>query len=254
MTRQNVYDDPEFFAGYRNLRDNLVALHENIIQPMVPVIVPNAAGKRVVDLGCGDGFYCRIARDQGAAHVLGVDPSEKMLAFARERTTGPGIEYVRAFAEDAHIEQVSVDLVVTILALHYVKDFTGVVRSVWNWLRPGGEFVMIVEHPVATAPDPSEGYTMDGNTERAWLLTHYFDEGKREMEWYVPGVIKYHRRLDTMANALIAQGFLIEQFLEPTPTPEAVAEHPRSRGDSIRPGVLGVRVLKPADHFANPSY
>jgi SAM-dependent methyltransferase len=167
MTRQNVYDNPEFFAGYRNLRDNLIALHENVIQPMIPVIVPNAAGKRVVDLGCGEGFYCRIARGQGAAHVVGVDPSEKMLAVARERTTGPGIDYVRAFAEDAHIEQGSVDLVVTILALHYIEDFSGVVRSVWTWLRPGGEFVMIVEHPVATAPDPAERATRWMKTQSA---------------------------------------------------------------------------------------
>jgi SAM-dependent methyltransferase len=254
VARQNVYDDPDFFAGYRNLRENLVALHENVIQPMVPVIVPSAAQKRVVDLGCGEGFYCRIARDQGATHVLGIDPSEKMLAVARERTGGDGIEYVRAFAEDAQVELGSVDLVVTILALHYVEDFIGVTGSVWNWLKRPGEFVMIVEHPVATAPDPWEGYTTDeSGVEQAWLLTNYFQEGAREVEWYIPGVIKYHRRIDTMINALIAQGFVIDQVLEPTPSPQVVAAHPRSRGDSIRPGVLGVRALKPAAHFANLS-
>lgn len=254
VARQNVYDDPDFFAGYRNLRENLVALHENVIQPMVPVIVPNAAGKRVVDLGCGEGFYCRIARDQGATHVLGIDPSEKMLSVAKSRTSGDGIEYVRAFAEDAQVDPGSADLVVTILALHYVEDFVGVVRSVWNWLQSLGEFVMIVEHPVATAPDPWQGYTTDeAGVEQAWLLTHYFDEGKREVEWYIPDVLQYHRRIDTMMNALIAQGFVIEQVLEPAPDPLIVAEHPRSRGDSIRPGVLGVRALKPAADIANPS-
>lgn len=253
MARQNVYDDPEFFAGYRNLRDNLIALHENVIQPMVPAIIPNAAARRVVDLGCGEGFYCRIARDQGAAYVLGIDPSEKMLAVARQRTTGDGIEYEQAFAEDAEVESDSTDLVVSILALHYVEDLESVLQSIWNWLRREGEFVMIVEHPVATAPDPWEGYTMDGDEEQAWLLTHYFDEGERRVEWYIPGVIKYHRRIDTMANALIKQGFVIEQVLEPTPTPEVVAEHPRSRGDSIRPGVLGIRVRKPGGHFDRSS-
>jgi hypothetical protein len=56
-----------------------------------------------------------------------------------------------------------------------------------------------------------------------------------------------------MTNALIDQGFVIEQMLEPAPTPQIVAEHPLSRGDSIRPGVLGIRVRKPAARFANPS-
>jgi SAM-dependent methyltransferase len=245
VAKQNVYDNPDFFAGYRNLRDNLVALHENVIQPMVPAIVPDAAGKRVVDLGCGEGFYCRIARAQGARHVVGIDPSEKMLAVAAERTDDDGITYVQAFAEDAQVAPSSADLVVSILALHYVEDFDGVVASVWEWLRPRGEFVLIVEHPVATAPDPSAGYTMSGEIEQAWLLSGYFDEGKREAEWYIPGVIKYHRRIDTMINALIRQGFRIEQMLEPTPSREVAAEHPRSRGDTVRPGVLGVRVRKP---------
>ena len=253
MAKQNVYDDPEFFAGYRNLRDNLVALHENVIQPMLPALVPNASGKRVVDLGCGDGFYCGIAADQGATQVIGIDPSEKMLHVARERNSGDRIQYVQAFAEDAKVDPQSVDLVVSILALHYVEDFEPVLASVWDWLRPGGEFVYVAEHPVVTAPDPWEGYTTtDDDVEVAWLLTHYFDEGKRESEWYIPGVIMYHRRLDTVVNALIGQGFVIEQLLEPAPTADVVAEHPRSRGDSIRPGVLGVRSSKP-DHFANPS-
>ena len=68
----------------------------------------------------------------------------------------------------------------------------------------------------------------------------YFDEGVREQEWYVPGVIKYHRKLATMVNSLIELGFVIEKVCEPSPTPEVVAEHPRNRGDSIRPGVLGI--------------
>ena len=105
MARQNIYDDPEFFAGYRNLRDNLVALHENVIQPMLSAIVPTASGKRVVDLGCGEGFYCRIAADQGATHVIGVSTRpKKMLDVARERASGDRIDYVQAFAEDAEVE------------------------------------------------------------------------------------------------------------------------------------------------------
>src|SRR6267143_1256863 len=203
MAKQNAYDDPEFFAGYRNLRDNLVALHENVVQPMLPEIVPSVDGKRVVDLGCGEGFFCRLACAEGAAHVIGIDPSEKMLAVARERTNDERITYVKAFAEDAEVEPGGIDVVVSILALHYIADFDSVVASVRDWLAPGGQFVMIVEHPVATASDPWEGYTMEGDAEAAWLLTHYFDESIREQEWYIPGVIKYHRKLDTMVNTLI---------------------------------------------------
>jgi SAM-dependent methyltransferase len=253
VARQNVYDDPEFFAGYRNLRDNLIALHETVLQPMLPGIVPDLHGKEVVDLGCGDGFYCRFARTQGAAHVTGVDPSEKMLAVAHDRTDDHGITYVRAFAEDAEIASGTVDVVVSILALHYVSDLDKVLASIYEWLGPDGEFIAIVEHPVNTASDPGGRYIMDGDEEAAWILNHYFDEGIREQEWYIPGVIKYHRKLDTMINSVIAHGFAVEQLAEPCPTSEIVVEHPRSRGDSIRPSVLGIRARKPSARFANPS-
>jgi SAM-dependent methyltransferase len=176
-----------------------------------------------------------------------------MLSVARERTADDNITYIQAFAEDAEVAPETVDVVVSILALHYVADFDGVVASVRDWLKPEGEFVAIVEHPVATASDPWEGYTMDGDEEIAWLLTHYFEEGRREREWYVPGVIKYHRRLDTIVNSLIRHGLVIEQLAEPCPRPEVVAEHPRSRGDSIRPGILGIRARKPTPRFANPA-
>src|SRR5262245_7284997 len=112
----------------------MVALHENVIRPMLPAIVPPVAGRRVVDLGCGDGFYCRLAREQGAASVLGSDPSARRLEVAAERTEDDGITYLRAFAEDAEVDPQSVDLVVSILALHYVEDLEAVLRSVWSWL------------------------------------------------------------------------------------------------------------------------
>jgi ubiquinone/menaquinone biosynthesis C-methylase UbiE len=254
VAKQNIYDDPDFFAGYRNLRDNLVALHENVVQPMLPGILPGLEGKRVVDLGCGEGFFCRQAREKGAVHVIGIDPSERMLEVARERTADPEIEYIQAFAEDALVAPESVDVVVSILALHYVANHEQVLRAVAQWLVAGGIFVLIVEHPVSTAQDPWVGYTMDGDVETAWLLSNYFDEGKREQEWYIPGVVKYHRKTDTTVNALIGAGFEIEYLSEPAPTKEVVEEHPRSRGDLIRPGLLGVRARKgPAPHSANPS-
>jgi hypothetical protein len=74
VARQNIYDDLDFFAGYRNLRDNLVALHENVVQPMLPGIVPELRNRIVVDLGCGEGFFCRLARSQGLPASPGSTP------------------------------------------------------------------------------------------------------------------------------------------------------------------------------------
>lgn len=118
--RQNLYDDPRFFTEYARMRGQTRGLHELLILPCLPDLVPDLAGKRVLDLGCGDGWFCRYAADAGARSVIGVDPSVRMLAQARERTNDARISYVNSFVEDVAFADASADVVVSILALHYV--------------------------------------------------------------------------------------------------------------------------------------
>lgn len=62
---------------------------------MLRRMLPPFEGKRVLDLGCGFGWHCRYAAEQGAASVVGVDLSERMLAEARAMTDSPSIQYLR---------------------------------------------------------------------------------------------------------------------------------------------------------------
>ena len=68
--RQNLYDDPRFFDRYKAMRDEARGLHELVIVPCLPEILPLLADKRVLDLGCGDGWFCRYADQCQARHVL----------------------------------------------------------------------------------------------------------------------------------------------------------------------------------------
>ena len=53
-------------------------------------------GKSILDLGCGEGFYTRRFKQKGAARVVGVDISTKMIELAREEEAREplGIEYI----------------------------------------------------------------------------------------------------------------------------------------------------------------
>ena len=79
---QNVYDDPDFFAKYSQFRRSVEGLDGAAEWPMLQSMLPGLAGQRVLDLGCGFGWFCRWAREHGAASVVGVDLSERMLARA----------------------------------------------------------------------------------------------------------------------------------------------------------------------------
>jgi SAM-dependent methyltransferase len=244
VARQNIYDDPDFFAGYRDLRENLTGLHELVVRPSLPELLPSLTDKRVVDLGCGGGWFCKIALDQGSRSVVGIDPSERMLEHARAAITDDRrVTFVRAFAEDVELPNASADVVVSVLALHYVADYAGVIHSVSNWLVDGGAFVMQVEHPITTCQRDLDWLEERGEL-HAWPVHGYHDEGLRTEHWYVDGVVKYHRRTDTILNTLIETGFVIDRVAEPAAAREAVEAAGRGASGLIRPEVLGVRATK----------
>ncbi|MGH8430161.1 MAG: class I SAM-dependent methyltransferase, partial [Solimonas sp.] len=83
---QNIYDDDAFFAGYSKLPRSVDGLDAAPEWPALQAMLPALEGRHVIDLGCGFGWFCRLAREAGAAHVLGLDVSENMLARARETT------------------------------------------------------------------------------------------------------------------------------------------------------------------------
>src|ERR1700688_490398 len=96
---QNIYDNPGFLQGYTQLGRSVEGLDGAAEWPALRALLPDLRGLNVIDLGCGFGWFCRWARDQGAARVLGLDVSEKMLARARDTTGDAAITYARADLE-----------------------------------------------------------------------------------------------------------------------------------------------------------
>jgi len=96
---QNIYDDDKFFTGYSRLPRSVEGLDGAPEWPALRALLPDLHGRNVLDLGCGFGWFCRWARQQGAAHVLGIDVSEKMLARARATSEDPAVTYTRADME-----------------------------------------------------------------------------------------------------------------------------------------------------------
>ena len=64
--KQNIYDDPKFFAGYSQLRRHESGLNMAVDQPAMRSLLPPLTNKHVLDLGCGFGKMCLYAIEQGA--------------------------------------------------------------------------------------------------------------------------------------------------------------------------------------------
>jgi SAM-dependent methyltransferase len=234
---QNIYDDPEFFAGYNRLGRSVEGLDGAAEWPALRALLPDLRGLRVVDLGCGFGWFCRWARTEGATRVLGIDVSEKMLARAAGVTTDIAIAYVRADMERLCLAPASFDLAYSSLALHYVTKLPGLLATVHGALVPGGRLVFSVEHPIFTAPTrPHWSVGADGR--KTWPVDAYLVEGPRTTDWLKEGVVKQHRTLATYLNLLIQSGFAIAAVEEWGPTNAQIAARPALADERERPPFL----------------
>jgi SAM-dependent methyltransferase len=246
VTAQNIYDDPEFFAGYARLprsEHGLSAVFEwPAFQRLLPASLRDA---RVLDLGCGVGYFAREARARGAREVLGVDLSERMLEEARARTRDPAIVYVRADLEQYEPEPAAFDLVVSSLVLHYLADYPRVVRRVAACLVPGGRFTFSVEHPIYTAAGTSDWHTGPDGVALHWPVDRYRDEGERRTRWFVDGVVKYHRTVETYVNGLLDAGLRLVRLEEPEAEAAMLAERPAWREERRRPPFLLLAADRP---------
>jgi len=119
--------------------------------PAIRSLLPNLQGKRVVDLGCGFGWFARWARKHGAARILGVDLSENMIARAKVDTDDPGIEYVIDDLEQVALPEASFDFAYSSLVFHYIHNFDRLVKAVFRALVPHAHFIFTIEHPIYMA-------------------------------------------------------------------------------------------------------
>jgi ubiquinone/menaquinone biosynthesis C-methylase UbiE len=241
---QNIYDDPGFFASYKDLRLNDTGLNGALEVPAIRRLLPDLYGKHVLDLGCGFGDFARYARDSKAASVTAVDVSAKMLDEARRLTDGSGISYIHCAIEKYDAGLNRFDLVVSSMALHYVADYRSVVLRVFRALRSGGRFAFSVEHPVCSA-NPVGWILNEHGQEQYWPLDRYQEEGKRKTRWFIDGVLKYHRTVTTYVGTLLAAGFQLEFLDEPQPIAEAIAKRPELQLHCRRPPVLMLVCFRP---------
>ena len=244
MSAQNIYDDPEFLAGYVTLDRQIDGLDGAAEWPLLRSMLPKMTGRRVVDLGCGFGWFSRWADEHGAASVVGIDVSTKMLERARSDTTSATVDYQCADLDLVELDPDTTDLVFSSLTLHYVRDLHRLLSQVAGSLTPGGSVVFSVEHPIYSAPTTQRFETSEAG-DRVWPLDNYLVEGERVTTWFVDGVVKEHRTVATYVNAVIESGLVLDRVEEFGPTAEEVEARPELADDRHRPWFLLLGATKP---------
>jgi SAM-dependent methyltransferase len=242
----NIYDRDDFFEEYNKLERSQKGLDGALEWPLLRDMVGDVKDARILDLGCGMGWFCEWAVKEGSKSVRGVDISNNMLERARARV--PQGTFDRADLETFTLkDDDQYDLVYSSVALHYLPDITRLVGQVYAGLVPGGRFVFSVEHPVFTSPRHA-GWRWDPDhpSEKIWPVNAYSDESKRVTNWLAEGFEKYHRTMETYLTTLLSAGFRLVALKEWMVTEETVALNPGWRYERDRPLFLLISVEKPA--------
>jgi len=242
--KENKYDEVSFFEQYEKMSRSQKGLEGAGEWHVLKKMLPEFVGKKVLDLGCGYGWHCRYAIENGAQSAIGIDISEKMLQKAREINQLDNIKYEQSALEDVAFNDETFDVVISSLTFHYIQAYDALIRNVYNWLKPNGRFVFSVEHPVFTAEGSQDWvYDKEGN-KLYWAVDHYFVEGQRNTLFLGERVVKYHRTLSTYLNELLKQGFKIIEVNEPLPSEEMLKSIPEMKDELRRPMMLLISVEK----------
>jgi SAM-dependent methyltransferase len=236
--------DPRIAGHYDDLAelwDDIVdsPSRERLLWETVDGMLPDLDGKRVLDAGCGSGFYTGRFVTRGA-DVTGIDLSADMLTRARGQV--PGANFVQADLGEplAFLDDDGVDVVVCQHVFSHLEDLSTLLSEFDRVLVDGGVLVVSTHNPVHDYVVVREGEyptdTMSGDLE-ATIETesetaNYAATERYDIVWN-PGTAAnratyYRRSIEGLFSPVLAAGFEIRDVVEPTPDEAFARDHPET--------------------------
>jgi len=183
-------------------------------EPMLAHIRDGGRGfSRALDVGCGEGRFCRMMRAEGIASI-GIDPTVQLVK--RARSLDPGGDYRIDQAETFDFGEGAFDLVVSYLTLVDIDDVDTAVSNMARALRPGGALLVANLTSFMTAGMP-EGWSACCGTEK-FSIDRYLEERSVWLEWQGIKIRNWHRPLQTYMQAFLKAGLVLNDFIEPSPS------------------------------------
>lgn len=192
--------------------------HAKVVAPNFVRLVSAIEGEKVLDIGCGEGYFTRLVAEGGAV-VTGADISPELIAKAKKQS--PHIAYHAAPAEKlSFAADHSFDAVTCVLALQNMEKLEPVFKEVARVLKPGGRFVFVLNHPAFRIPKKSS-WGWDDATKTQYRRVDSYLTPTREKIDMTPGgkgthefTHSFHRSLQDHAKALFGAGFSITRLEE----------------------------------------
>lgn len=186
---------------------------EHVLDPALLGRLEGRQFERALDVGCGEGRFCRMLKARGL-QFIGIDPTSQLIDEARRRDQ-TGV-YLLAKAEELPFPERSFDLVVSYLTLVDIPNFRGAIREMVRVLKPDGTLLIAnLNSFITTSP---QGWIKDQDGQRLhYPVDRYLDEFPSWVEWSGIRIENWHRPLGAYVSALLNSGLQLRFFDEPPP-------------------------------------
>ncbi len=212
MKKQTSWDSVagEYGAGFIS---NDGSYHSTLLLPNLLRVVEPKKGKKILEVGCGDGFFSSEFANAGA-DVEGSDIASAMINEAKKKF--PHLRWFVASAENLSFAKNELyDSVVVVLALQNIENLNGAIKEAARVLKRGGNFIFVLNHPAFRIPKKSSWGYDEANAIQYRRLDSYLSESTEEIDMD-PGktagkrkTISFHRPLQLYIKALAKNGFAV---------------------------------------------
>lgn len=175
--------------------------------------IRHASPRDMLDVGCGEGRFCRMMPPLGVAPT-GIDPTPEFIE--RARATDPEGQYIEAKAEDLPFEEASFDVAVFYLTLIDIPDFRAAIREATRVLRPGGRILAANLAGFITAARHDGWKRVEKGSQLH--LTGYLQEDVYWTHWRGIRIQNWHRPPRDYMQAFLAAGLTLTHYDEPAST------------------------------------
>ena len=197
---------------------------QHVLDPVMLDRVKQGSFARALDVGCGEGRFCRLLKQAGIKTV-GIDPTRSLVEEAIKRD--PTGDYEIGKAEFLPFDAASFDLVISYLTLLDIDDIRNSIKEMARVLGPNGVLLVANLNSFFTA-NGTKGWVTDKHGEPVhYPIDHYLDEIHEWVEWDGIRVKNWHRPLSVYMQAFLECGLTLSYFDEPRPQSGDLAKQAR---------------------------
>ncbi|GAB4144003.1 MAG: hypothetical protein OHK0017_02080 [Patescibacteria group bacterium] len=210
--------------------------HKNLIDPILFKCARRIEGKRIYDIGCGNGYLDKILISKQAKSILASDISESLIEIANQKHSHPDISYIVRLGDDfTDINVSEFDLVLLNMVIHYIPDLNQFASNISRVLDQGGRLAFTTSHPMNLMRLHRVNSVLSEDPQLTKLeerVESYLSEQVTQVSWGSwKELTVYQRPISSYIKAFTQSGLVLDSFYE-SPT-----EYPLADGTVFRSNV-----------------